>query len=319
MGYDVIGDIHGYAAKLEALLRKLGYTNRGGDWKPPTERQAVFLGDLIDRGPEQVKTLDIVRRMIDAGNARCIMGNHEFNALGYATRWSDDSTTYLRPHSPKNIAQHAEFLHQVGENSAMHREFLAWFRCLPVTLDLGGIRAVHAWWHDSYVSLIRNQLAEGASMDDAFLVEAHCKGSPEWKAMEGLTKGLEISLPPGHSFIDHSGIRRTEVRTRWWLETPRSYRQAALVGESQEDVPDHPLPPDYEGKPVVGSPVFVGHYWMRGTPRVETPKLACLDWSAAKDGPLVAYRWDGEDILHAGNLVWTGAETESLIVGSARP
>ncbi|MFN8751157.1 MAG: metallophosphoesterase, partial [Betaproteobacteria bacterium] len=55
MGYDVIGDIHGQAGKLEALLRKLGYVPRACGWVPPHGRQAVFLGDLIDRGPEQVK------------------------------------------------------------------------------------------------------------------------------------------------------------------------------------------------------------------------------------------------------------------------
>jgi hypothetical protein len=43
----------------------------------------VFLGDLIDRGPEEVRVFDTVRRMIDAGFARSIMGNHKFNAVGY--------------------------------------------------------------------------------------------------------------------------------------------------------------------------------------------------------------------------------------------
>ena len=85
MGYDVIGDIHGQADKLEALLRKLGYLHRASGWVPPHDRQAVFLGDLIDRGPDQVKVVNAVRSMIDAGHARSVMGNHEFNAIGYAT------------------------------------------------------------------------------------------------------------------------------------------------------------------------------------------------------------------------------------------
>ena len=67
MAYDFIGDIHGQAGKLEALLRKLGYVEKAGGWVPPYLRKAIFLGDLIDRGPEQVKVVKIVRALIDAG------------------------------------------------------------------------------------------------------------------------------------------------------------------------------------------------------------------------------------------------------------
>ena len=56
-GYDVIGDVHGYADKLEGLLVKLGYSHRTGVWGHP-ERTAVFIGDLIDRGPQQRSTVD---------------------------------------------------------------------------------------------------------------------------------------------------------------------------------------------------------------------------------------------------------------------
>ena len=60
--YDIIGDIHGQAEKLEALLAAMGYRLQSGAWRHPT-RQAVFVGDLIDRGPSQRRTVDIVRRM----------------------------------------------------------------------------------------------------------------------------------------------------------------------------------------------------------------------------------------------------------------
>ncbi len=307
MGYDIIGDIHGQAGKLEALLRKLGYAQRGDSWVPPAHRQAVFLGDLIDRGPEQVRVVNIVRSMIDAGHARSVMGNHEFNAIGYATPRRDERGGYLRAHSAKNTAQHAEFLRQVGEGSALHGELVDWFRTLPPTLDLGDIRVVHAWWHDPHVALVGARVPQGRPMDDEFLHEAYAKGSPPWQAMEGLTKGLEIRLPEGHTFVDHGGVERREVRTKWWHEAPRSYRDVAIVGEGQGDrVPDHPLPEDYAGAPVDGPPVFIGHYWMSGTPGLQSPKVACVDYSAAKSGPLVAYRWDGEEVLDAGRFVAAG-------------
>jgi Nucleotidyl transferase AbiEii toxin, Type IV TA system len=57
---------------------------------------------------------------------------------------------------------------------------------------------------------------------------------------------------------------------------------------------------------ITGSPIFVGHHWFSGHPKIESPKLACLDWSAAKDGPLVAYQWDGESELTNDKLAWVG-------------
>ena len=74
-GYDVIGDVHGHAELLEKLLKGLGYTLKDGAWHH-SERQALFLGDLIDRGPESVRTYRIVHAMTESGAARCLMGNH---------------------------------------------------------------------------------------------------------------------------------------------------------------------------------------------------------------------------------------------------
>ncbi|WP_218509745.1 metallophosphoesterase [Variovorax sp. dw_308] len=304
MGYDFIGDIHGQAGKLEALLRELGYVEKASGWAPPYRRKAAFLGDLIDRGPEQVKVVKIVRAMVDNGHALSVLGNHEFNAIGFVTPRLDDPTGFLRRHSPKNIAQHAEFLRQVGCGSALQLELVEWFKTLPPVLDLGGARVVHAWWHQPYVDLITKQLRPGKAMDEDFLHAAYARGSPEYLAMAGLTKGLEIRLPAGHSFMDHGGIERHDVRAKWWKEGARSFRDVAIVGAHQDDrMPECDLPPDYPGGPVAGAPVFIGHYWMEGTPHLQSPKVACLDWSAAKAGPLVAYRWDGEQELDGERFV----------------
>jgi hypothetical protein len=125
--------------------------------------------------------------------------------------------------------------------------------------------------------------------------------------MEGLTKGLEIRLPDGHSFLDQSGIERHEVRTKWWQTAPRTYRDVAIVTDGQGHcVPDEALRPSYCAAPVEGTPVFIGHYWMSGTPKLQSPKVACVDYSAAKNGPLVAYRWDGEQQLDGMHFVEAG-------------
>ena len=152
--YDIIGDIHGHAEKLEGLLQQMGYLPGGSGYQAPAGRKAVFLGDLIDRGPGQMRVLEIVRQMVASGDALCIMGNHEFNAIGWATPDPANAGQYLRKRSAKNLAQHAEFLGQVGADSALHAELIAWFKTLPPFLDLGGIRVTHAWWDPERIAYI---------------------------------------------------------------------------------------------------------------------------------------------------------------------
>lgn len=66
--YDIIPDIHGQAGKLRAALRNLGYSEKRGAWRhSDPKRHAVFLGDFIDRGPDNREVIRIVRGMIDAG------------------------------------------------------------------------------------------------------------------------------------------------------------------------------------------------------------------------------------------------------------
>lgn len=95
--YDIVGDIHGQAAKFEARLISLGYQAVGLGYKAPAGHQLVLLGDLIDRGPAQVRVLEIAKAMVDSGDALCIMGNHEFNAIAYGTEDADQPGESLRP------------------------------------------------------------------------------------------------------------------------------------------------------------------------------------------------------------------------------
>ena len=95
--FDVIGDIHGEADKLAALLCKLGYSEVDQVWRH-AQRTAIFVGDLIDRGPKQLETVHIVRGMVDAGCAQCVLGNHEFNAIAWVTPDPERPGHFLRDH-----------------------------------------------------------------------------------------------------------------------------------------------------------------------------------------------------------------------------
>ena len=106
-GYDIIGDVHGQYDVLCRLLTRL-------DYQPcPTQgfihpyRKLIFVGDLIDYGPQQKQTLALLRKLLTQGTAQAVMGNHEFNLVGF-NRQADGN--FLRPHTSKNLRQHQAIL-----------------------------------------------------------------------------------------------------------------------------------------------------------------------------------------------------------------
>ena len=81
--FDIIGDVHGCYDELIALLTQLGYTVDAKHHRavPPEGRSAIFLGDLVDRGPKVPAVLKLVMHMVSAGNALCVPGNHDVKLL----------------------------------------------------------------------------------------------------------------------------------------------------------------------------------------------------------------------------------------------
>jgi hypothetical protein len=137
MNFDIVGDIHGQHGKLVDLLKLLGYRDQEGAWRHP-ERTAVFVGDLIDRGPHQVTSVELVRAMVEAGTARCILGNHEFNAIAWVTEDLDLPGEFLRQHGkPGNRAQHHAFLEEV-EGTRRHPQIIAWFKDVALVIGSWG-------------------------------------------------------------------------------------------------------------------------------------------------------------------------------------
>lgn len=304
MNVDVIGDVHGQFDKLVELLTHMGYRETGGTWRHAS-RTAIFVGDLIDRGPKQLATIDLVRGMVEAGSARCVMGNHEFNAIAWATPDPEHPGKFLRDHhKPGNREQHAAFLEEV-ECTPHQMEITDWFKTLPLWLDLGGLRVVHACWHQPSMDRLQPVMGPGQTLTDDLILSGSRKGQWEYKAIETICKGPEVELPEGFSFKDKDGKKRNEVRVKWWQDDLSTYRKAAQgPREEVAKIPDIPMPPEWVGHPYIGPPVLFGHYWFTGRPEVISSRFACLDYSAARDGPLVAYRWDGEDELKTEKLAW---------------
>ncbi len=234
--YDLIGDLHGYADELIQLLEILGYRLGEGCYRHPS-RKVIFLGDFIDRGPKIGQVLHLVRPMLEAGQALAVMGNHEMNALAYHTEDPAGSGLFLRPHSPKNLAQHRETLDQLGPDLSHH---LAWFRTLPLWLELDGLRVVHACWDEPAMRLIEKAMLPEGQVTTTFLRSAYREGDPLFDAVESVLKGKEAPLPAGLSFQDKDGTVRKKIRIRWYQSPAQNtYRTYALHAD---DIPvDVPL------------------------------------------------------------------------------
>lgn len=309
-GYDIIGDVHGCADKLEELLIDLGYSipSESGAYSHP-ERSAVFVGDLIDRGPSQLRALEVVKAMVDEGTAQIVMGNHEFNALAYATKDPENPSEFLRPHNEKNARQHKAFLEQLSPEQRTH--YLEWFLTLPLWLDLGELRVVHACWHQPSIDLIEQELGGNSftSMEDLVGAARTTKPTtPLYEAIEVVLKGPELDLEKydAKTFQDKDKIRRSEARVRWWRGAATRLSELAEVPKGSLDEDGQPygeLPEILVDETDRGFsysdpvPVIYGHYWRAGEP-VEhedwTRTTACVDFSAVKGGTMVAYRWNGE-------------------------
>lgn len=106
--FDIIGDVHGCHAELESLLAKLGYT----DGSHPEGRTAVFVGDLVDRGPDSPGVLRRVMSMVASGDALCVPGNHE-NKLG----------RYLKGRKVQRTHGLPETIEQLEREDAVDPEF----------------------------------------------------------------------------------------------------------------------------------------------------------------------------------------------------
>lgn len=299
--YDIIGDIHGHADELEALLIQLGYNEERGIFSHSEGRKVIFLGDYIDRGPEIRRVLQIVRGMIDAGEAHGILGNHEVNALRYHT--SDGNGGYLRAHSGSKLKQHSATLSQITEPSPDEwKDWLDWFAELPLWLDLGPIRAVHASWN----SKIKSQLQGIGKLSGETLKAYSIKDTDDYDAISTIINGPEARLPEPHSFKTPDGKERFDIRTKWWEPIIGRKAKAIAFQGGILDIPDVHLDSYPEITEVAADdPItFFGHYAvMMDKPGQILDNLACLDYGMAKGGLLTAYRWDGEAKLDASKFI----------------
>ncbi|TJZ99952.1 polynucleotide kinase-phosphatase [Actinacidiphila oryziradicis] len=136
--FDIIGDVHGCRSELETLLTKLGYV----DGAHPEGRTAVFVGDLVDRGPDSPGVLRRVMSMVTDGKALCVPGNHE-NKLG----------RYLKGRKVQHTHGLAETIEQLEKEDDTFKEQVREFIDGLVShyvLDEGKLVVCHAGLPEKY-------------------------------------------------------------------------------------------------------------------------------------------------------------------------
>jgi hypothetical protein len=242
---DIVGDVHGELEPLRNLVRRLGYRDDGSH---PEGRRLIFVGDLVDRGPDSPGVVRLVRDWIEAGNAQAVVGNHEFNLLRRLERMGNawfygrtESNDGRGPVDPQVLA-----------DEAFREEFDRFASQLPLALIGDRLIVVHAAPHEASIARAeRTSLGLLAFYDEEHdrakqIAERWPEGSVEWgvamqneNAVRVIVSGPE---EPSARIYESAGKQRNKQRVRWW---------------------DRELP---------GVPVVFGHYWRIAEP-TDAPEL----------------------------------------------
>ncbi|KXS55545.1 MAG: metallophosphoesterase [Marinobacter sp. T13-3] len=271
--YDVIGDVHGQHDKLVALLKKLGYQKTNQAWSK-AGHQAVFVGDLIDKGPKAAGVLKTVQTMVEAGTALMVVGNHELNWIQDAADYTADPIAFM------DATEKHPDRRQLTEAFKYQPEALIgifqWLREQPIYIDQPDLRIVHACWDEDALDVLKNAGID--RLNNRALAGYRDTYSDVYLAIDCVVAGCAHTFPAERAY--KSEFRSERFRIQWWPEN----RVAINPIEIQPVAGKVRLPESHK------APVFFGHYSMVGIPDTLGSNIAGLDYSAAYGGTLTAYR-----------------------------
>ncbi len=242
---DVIGDVHGEIGALISLIDRLGYDHAG---RHPEGRRLIFVGDLVDRGPDSPRVVALVADWIRRGRAQCVIGNHELNHLrgerkhGGRWAWGEVEVMSLGPGEAAPRATYQAVI-DAGERARM----VEFFATLPVALERSDVRVIHACWHPPALAEIARRSGGLAAIYEECLAEADAAAgalpadTPDRAIAETLTRQNANPMCVLTSGLEHGPVRpyfaggkvRQVARLPWWRR--------------------------YDDEPLV----LFGHYWRR--------------------------------------------------------
>ncbi|MGB9802450.1 AAA family ATPase [Desulfofundulus sp.] len=161
--FDLIGDVHGCLVELEELLTRLGYSRRGGTWFHPENRKVIFLGDLGDRGPFNIASINLAMDMVEAGHAMYVPGNH----CRKLARFLSGHRVQVR-HGLERTIRELEQLSS-SERDNFSRRFLQFFhQAVPyLILDGGRLVAVHGGIKEKMIGRLSPRIRDFCLYGDA--------------------------------------------------------------------------------------------------------------------------------------------------------
>lgn len=293
-----VGDVHGRLDALKRFLRAADCVEHGnGTWKLPKNTELMFVGDLIDTGPAGRQVVALVRQLIEQGDARCIMGNHEFNFAQYHTPNPQKSGDFLRPHTEKNRGQIRATLESYKGYEDVLQDDVEWMRSLPIAVKTNDYRCVHSCWHEVSLMLMKRGRDGQFYIPEAHWADAADEASPYFDAVEMLCKGPEITMPNEASYIDNYGNQRFKARVSWWHDKANCWGDVLRLPVADVEGLDLNAPvtiDDIPSNPSSAAPVFFGHYWFDGAIGDRQPvadNAACVDYSCARTEQLVGYKF----------------------------
>lgn len=306
--YDLIGDVHGCADALFALLEGMGYRRVHGVWRHP-QRIALFTGDLVDRGGQVRETVLRVREMVEAGAAQVVLGNHEYNLAGwFFPAPADSGREWLREHTERNEAGLIATLRAFEGHDGDLKATLSWLHELPLWLESPALRVIHACWDTALMAAFCTEHAE-RTLEPSLAKAACYRGSLARRFLDRILNGPELALPDDRVMHGRDGLRRRSFRTAFWTRDAQTLGDVAFQPDPlPEDVHEKPLEAHERESllsyPEQAPPVFFGHYWRAGSPQLQAHNVCCLDYSMVLGGRLVAYRFDGERQLDPDRFAW---------------
>lgn len=264
---DLIGDVHGEFDALSTLLARLGYA---AGRPHPAGRKLVFLGDLVDRGPDSVGVLRLVHRLMDSGVALAILGNHEMNLLRgerkHGNGWWFGTAEPLARGAP------ALFPSQLLQDGGERQAFRDWMEELPIALEREDLRVVHACWNDAAICAARAADSGALHLHRASVAALEAAHSPLAAAANARREALGNRL-----FERHAGPPAFDETIAEWDSTWQMGNPVTVLTAGEEEPEPSKTPFWSSGKwrfvervrwweRHAGVPVVVGHYWRRYYP-----------------------------------------------------
>lgn len=256
---DIIGDVHGEYDALVNLLAQLGYNLNGNH---NSNRKLVFVGDLIDRGPDSPAVIKLVKKLVESGNAQAILGNHELNILKNDAKagagwFFEERTLKDKIYEPFARAFDAE-----------KKEIFNFISTLPLALENDSLRIVHATWDSQLIEKVKKyKLNDVANLYRKFennvdeelerngILSAYKKESKMWDVEDPnakipfleATSAYNIAHQMNNPFrVLTSGVEKRAVKSFYTSGKWRFVERFSWWDEYNEEIP-----------------VVVGHFWRR--------------------------------------------------------